>query len=78
MKAILNWRYHVLWAIGLVAVLGLFSVPQEDATMTQYFIGLFATKSIGIAAAYVFYRLVTKWEKMGVIPELTELAKEED
>ena len=30
MKALLNWRYYVLMVVGMIAVIGTFSVPIDD------------------------------------------------
>lgn len=29
MKALLNWRYYVLMVVGMIAVIGTFSVPID-------------------------------------------------
>lgn len=75
-KAILNWRYHVLMAVGAAAILGLFSVPSENSS--SWFLSMFLTKGIGFIAAYAWFKLYNYWESRNEIKELSELAKEED
>lgn len=78
MKALLNWHYYVLFSLAAVALVGLFSAPADDATAAQLAIGLIASKAIGFASAYLWYRLYAKWRVSGAIPELVNIVNEED
>lgn len=76
-KALLNWRYYAMTAIGVIMTIGLFSEPSEDLDASHWFAVLLATKAIGIGAGYALFRLVSYWEKRNLIPELSQLTAEE-
>ncbi len=72
MKAILNWRYYVMFAllaIGMVSTLAIFS---EDSRPLGEWIEIRVYLSIIAAASfYVMNRLRIRWESKGEIPEFT-------
>lgn len=76
-KALLNWRYYAMAAIGIITAIGLFSEPSEDLDMSYWFAVLLATKAIGFGAGFALFRLVSYWEKQNLIPELSKLIMEE-
>ena len=76
-KAFLNWRYYAMMAIGFIVILGVFSTPEEDLPMLKWLFTLLWTKSVGIGAGYLAYRLFVHWDSKGLIPELSKLAEEE-
>ena len=39
MKALLNWRYYVLMVVGMIAVIGTFSVPIDDQPLGAWLAG---------------------------------------
>lgn len=75
MKAMMNWRYHVLFIVGAIAILGIFSTPADDAK--SWWLALVASKSIGIVAAWLWYRMFKLWDERNEIPEMSNLAKDE-
>lgn len=78
MKAIINWRYYVLFILASVAILGIFSIPDDNLSMTEWLKNLVISKSIGVAAIFGYARLIKIWEKKNLIPELSNLIKEEE
>lgn len=78
MKAFFNWRYYVLLAIGIIAICGIFAVPDDSLGIRLWTFYLVITKLIGLTAAYYNYKLTTYWEKKGLIPELSTYIKEEE
>lgn len=75
MKALTNYRYHVLLLVGLVAVLGLFSTPAEG--VSSYWLALIAGKTIGFTFAAVWCKLFRIWDNRGELPELANLINED-
>lgn len=75
MKIITNWRYHILMVVGIIAVIGICSVPQSDSP--TWWTDLLTSKVIGTIAAYTYYRMIKKWLADGSVPELEEITKEE-
>lgn len=78
MKAIINWRYYVLFIIAGIAILGIFSIPNDNLSMIEWVTNLVISKSIGVAAIFGYARLIKIWEKKNLIPELSNLIKEEE
>lgn len=78
MKAFLNWRYYIVLVIGLVAIFGIFAIPNESLGMGAWTFNLIISKLIGLAAAYYNYKLTAYWEKKGLIPELSKFITEEE
>ncbi|WP_300897652.1 hypothetical protein [uncultured Alistipes sp.] len=78
MKALLNWRYYILMAVGLIAILGLFSVPIDDLPFGRWIAALIISKVIGLGALYLNYRMVAYWEARNRIPEMSKMMQEED
>ena len=76
-KAVLNYRYYVMIIVGLVVIIGLFSIPDENLPLMKWVWMLFVSKSIGFGAGYGLYRLVAYWESKNLVPELTKLITEE-
>jgi len=75
-KALLNWRYYVLFAIAAVGTVALFGVPADDSK--TWFADMLLSKAIAVLAWWAWYKLISKWEAKGVIPEMTQLINEED
>lgn len=74
MKKILsNYRYYVLAVVFTVAIIGIFSVPNDEMPTTNWLCAFALSKAIGFAAAYLIARLVKRWEKQGTISELTDI-----
>lgn len=77
MKQILtNYRYYLLALLAMIAVAGVFSEPTEGLSFSKWARIMIASKAIGLSAGYVAYRLAARWEKQGVIPELTEITND--
>lgn len=78
MKALFNWRYYILIVVGLIAILGVFSVPIDDQPFGKWIASLIISKVIGLGALYLNYRMVVYWETRNRIPEMTKMEQEED
>lgn len=72
-KALKNYRYYVLGVLVAAACLGIFSEPVETLDFAGWFTVLIISKLVGVGVIYVAYRLVSRWNKQGKIPELTNL-----
>lgn len=68
-KAFLNYRYYVKMIIGIVVILGIFSIPDENLPLIRWAWMLFVSKSIGFGAGYGLYRLVAYWESKDLVPD---------
>lgn len=75
-KALLNWRYYVLFLLGFVATVGIFGVPDDNSP--TWFTDMLLSKVIGFGAGYILYRLIIYWSKRNLIPELDEIAKDKE
>ena len=78
MKALLNWRYYVLMVVGMIAVIGTFSVPIDDQPFGAWLLALILSKVIGLGALYLNYRMVVYWEARNRIPEMSKMMQEDD
>lgn len=76
-KAFLNYRYYLMLIIGFVVIFGVFSVPDENLALNDWFWKLLISKAIGFGSGYGLYRLVAYWESKNLIPELSKMMKEE-
>lgn len=74
-KILLNYRYYVLVFLAIVAILGIFAVPIDELPFTYWCYTLISSKVVGFAAAYIFVKLINRWEKLGTIPEFTDAVK---
>lgn len=71
MKSVLtNYRYYVLTALLIIAILGIFSTPADYLDTLTWVYCLVSSKVIGFTAAYFMNRLFTRWERRRTIPEL--------
>lgn len=75
-KIISNYRYYILLAVSFVAIMGVFSVPQEELPLLYWIWVLVSTKTIGILAGWLFVVLFKRWDKAGKIQELTEFTND--
>lgn len=78
MKAIVNWRYYLLLILGVVAICGIFAIPDDNLEIGKWTLYIILSKLIGLTAAYCNYKLITYWEKKGLIPELSRFITEEE
>lgn len=76
-KAFLNYRYYVMIIVGLVVILGLFSIPNENLSLMRWAWMLLVSKSIGFGSAYILYKIVNNWDSKNLVPELSKMIKEE-
>lgn len=76
-KAFLNWRYYLMMVLGVVTMLGVFSVPNEEMPLIEWAYKLALSKIIGFGAGYAVYRLMRYWENRNLVPELSKLLEEE-
>lgn len=76
-KVFLNYRYYVMIIVGLVVILGLFSIPNENLSLMRWAWMLLVSKSIGFCAAYILYKIVNYWDSKNLVPELSKMIAEE-
>ena len=69
MKAI---YYCILFVLGFIAIIGIFSEPDTALDNVRWFTVFFVTKAVGFAAGYAAYRLLVRWEKQGKIQVLDD------
>ena len=69
-KILTNYRYYVLFALAVIAILGIFAVPIDRQPLIQWFYVLISSKAIGFGAIYIIAKLTKRWKKKGTIPEL--------
>ena len=72
-KAFLNYRYYVMIIVGLVVILGLFSIPNENLSLMRWAWMLLVSKSIGFGSAYILYKIVNNWDSKNLVPELSKM-----
>ena len=77
MKALTNWRYYVLFAIAVIAVVGIFAIPEEDVTFGEWAKVMLISKSVGISAIVLFFVLVRYWDRKSLTKELSKLVNED-
>ena len=73
MKALTNWRYYVLFAIAVIAVVGMFAIPEEDVSFGEWA----KVMIISITAIVLFFVLVRYWDRKSLTKELSKLVKED-
>lgn len=64
--------YCILFVLGFIALIGIFSEPEPALDMTRWTIVFVVSKSVGFAAGYIAYRLLVRWEKQGKIQLLDD------
>ena len=77
MKALTNWRYYVLFAIAVIAVVGMFAIPEEDVSFGEWAKVMLISKSVGISAIVMFFALVRYWDRKSLTKELSKLVNED-
>ena len=50
------------------------AVPNECLPKANYIYTLISSKVIGFLAAYISVKLITRWKRLGTIPELMNAA----
>lgn len=77
MKKIVNVIcYAVIAVLGIVCLLGIFAVPDDNLPLPDFVYILVSSKVIGIGAGWILARLVKRWEAKGTIPGITKLYNE--
>lgn len=77
MKKIVNVIcYAVIAVLGIICLLGIFAVPDDNLPLSDFVYILVSSKVIGIGAGWILARLVKRWEAKGTIPEITKLYNE--
>lgn len=66
----LNWRFHVLFLLGMVTIFLLFS-DSEDLMI------FFISKLIGAILGYISFQLIKYWNKNEKINGIRELIEED-
>ena len=77
MKALTNWRYYVLFAIAVIAVVGMFAIPEEDVSFGELAKLMITSQSVGISAIVLCFVLVRYWDRKSLTKELSKLVKED-
>lgn len=66
MKKIVNVIcYAVIAVLGIICLLGIFSVPDDNLPLSDFVYILVSSKVIGIGAGWILARLVKRWEAKG-------------
>lgn len=76
MKALLNWRYYVMFALFVVGLLALTRAFGEQPTAQsdlEWFKQFALSFSVSAGCFYTLGRLTKRWEARGEIPQLTKL-----
>lgn len=77
MKKIVNVIcYAVIAVLGIICLLGIFAVPDDNLPLPDFVYILVSSNVIGIGAGWILARLVKRWEAKGTIPEITKLYNE--
>lgn len=58
-KLVFDWHIWVIMFFGLIACIGIFSEPRNDAD--NWFFVFVISKAVGFASAYIAYRLIVRW-----------------
>lgn len=66
----LNWRFHVLFLLGMVTIFLLFS-DSEDLMI------FFISKLIGAVLGYISFQLIKYWNKNEKLNGIRELIEED-
>lgn len=75
MKALFNWRYHVITLLlgcGILAVLRAFGEPDADMSSAEFILQVLLSLSAGAACFGLLVYLIKRWERNGKIPEFTD------
>ncbi|MCI1778808.1 MAG: hypothetical protein LKI53_02495 [Bacteroidales bacterium] len=75
-KILTNYRYYVMFLLMTVAVLGIFSVPIDEQPFISWLYCLISSKLIGLASGWILYKLIQRWDRMGTIPEFTNMSND--
>ena len=77
MKKIVNVVcYAVIVVLGIVCLLGIFAVPNDNLPLSDFVYILVSTKVIGVGVGWILVRLIKRWESKGMISEITKLYNE--
>ena len=77
MKSLTRWGGGVLLGIAVVAVVGMFAIPEEDISFGDWAKVMLISKSVGILAIVLFFILVRYWDRKSLTKELSKLIKED-
>lgn len=74
MKTILtNYRYYLLIVLLTIAGIGILAIPVDDLPASIWLYILISSKIIGFTSVYVAAKLVKRWDRKCVIPELSRI-----
>lgn len=76
MKALLNWRYYVIVALGVVGFLALlraFGEPMVPMSFAEFLLHFILSVSISFGCFKALRVLVAKWKAQNKIPEYDKL-----
>lgn len=71
-----NWRYYIIFALGAVVIMTLFSEPLEK-DIWEWLKAFFVTKAIAFACIGILYLLCSHWYNNGSIPEIDKICNED-
>jgi hypothetical protein len=63
MKNIFSQKTIIIAVLILVALVGVFSVPNDDLAMGDWFLVLVGFKALGFGAGYIALRMMGAFEK---------------
>lgn len=63
MKNFFSFQNLIIAVLMLVAVVGVFSVPNDDLAIGEWFMVLIGFKSLGFGAGYLALRMLGAFEK---------------
>ena len=70
-KVLTNWRYYVLAALTIVALVLLCAEPDINLPFGPWAYIVISTKVLSFATFFGVCKLLRRWEGQGTIPELT-------
>lgn len=75
-KIFSNYRYYVLFVLGLITTISFFAVPDDELPALSWVYVLVSSKVITLLAGFTAVRLFTHWEQQDKIKELTKFINE--
>lgn len=75
-KIFSNYRYYVLFVLGLIATIGFFAVPDDELPALSRVYVLVSSKVIALVTGFAAAQLFTHWKQQDKIKELTKFINE--
>lgn len=71
MKALLNYRYYAIVLLSTVAVFLIWCDVDNSIPHYWWIYCIISSKLLGLLLMWFISRLIKRWERRGVIPELS-------